>query len=154
MAHWLATCACPLRLLRYRPLAFDATTLSTLPTSRTLAVRENVLTPGSQYTFQLTAGDSSGEAFATIVVRVASLPPSVVVEGAPRSSFVLLRVPDGARVREELRRRGWAVRRGNTFPGLTDDHLRVAVRRPEVSLPFAADLADVVGSAPNSEEVP
>ena len=65
-----------MRLLRYRPLAFDATTLSTLPTSRTLAVRENVLTPGSQYTFQLTASDSSGEAFATIVVRVASLPPS------------------------------------------------------------------------------
>ena len=83
---------------------------------------------------------------------VGSLPPSVVVEGDPRSSFVLLRVRDGLRVREALRRRGWAVRRGDTFPGLTGDHLRVAVRRPEVSLPFAAALADVVGTGPTPEE--
>ncbi|MCW2579117.1 MAG: cobD2 [Blastococcus sp.] len=82
------------------------------------------------------------------------LPPSVVVEGDPRSSFVLLRVPDGARVREELRQRGWAVRRADTFPGLTRDHLRVAVRRPEVSSAFAAALTDVLQSAPTSEEVP
>ncbi|MGY2130046.1 Rv2231c family pyridoxal phosphate-dependent protein CobC [Blastococcus sp. SYSU DS0617] len=85
---------------------------------------------------------------------LAGLPPSVVVEGSPRSSFVLLRVPDGLRVREELRRRGWAVRRGDTFPGLTGDHLRVAVRRPEVSHPFAAALADVLRTAPTPEEVP
>ncbi len=85
---------------------------------------------------------------------LAALPPSVVVEGSPRSSFVLLRVPDGLRVREELRRRGWAVRRGDTFPGLTADHLRIAVRRPEVSFPFAADLADVVRTTPNTLEVP
>jgi histidinol-phosphate aminotransferase len=85
---------------------------------------------------------------------IGSLPPSVAVEGDPRSSFVLLRVPDGLAVREELRRRGWAVRRGDTFPGLTGDHLRVAVRRPEVSLAFAADLADVVGTAALPEETP
>jgi histidinol-phosphate aminotransferase len=82
-----------------------------------------------------------------------SLPPAAVVEGDPRSSFVLLRVPDGARVRQALRDRGWAVRRGDTFPGLTEDHLRVAVRRPEVSTAFAAVLADVVASAPNTSEV-
>ena len=75
---------------------------------------------------------------------VQSLPPSVVVEGEPRSSFVLLRVPDGLAVREELRRRGWAVRRGDTFPGLTGDHLRVAVRRPEVSRAFAAVLTSTL----------
>ena len=85
---------------------------------------------------------------------VASLPPSVAVEGDPRSSFVLLRVPGGLAVREELRRRGWAVRRGDTFPGLTGDHLRVAVRRPELARAFAAVLADVVGTAPITEEVP
>ncbi len=83
-----------------------------------------------------------------------SLPPAVVVEGSPRSSFVLLRVPDGARVREELRNRGWAVRRGDTFPGLSPDHLRVAVRRPEVSSAFAADLAAVLSPVPTPEEVP
>jgi histidinol-phosphate aminotransferase len=87
-------------------------------------------------------------------VLVDHLPPTVAVEGDPRSSFVLLRVPAGARVRQELRERGWAVRRGDTFPGLTGDHLRVAVRRPEVSLAFAAVLADVVATAPDTSEVP
>ncbi|UOY03461.1 Rv2231c family pyridoxal phosphate-dependent protein CobC [Blastococcus sp. PRF04-17] len=85
---------------------------------------------------------------------IGSLPPSVVVEGSPRSSFVLLRVPGGARVRAQLRRRGWAVRRGDTFPGLTADHLRVAVRRPEVSSAFASDLAAVLSPVPTPEEVP
>ena len=84
---------------------------------------------------------------------VESLPPSVAVEGDPRSSFVLLRVPDGLAVREELRRRGWAVRRGDTFPGLTGDHLRVAVRRPEISRAFAAVLADVLASASHPQGV-
>ena len=67
-----------------------------------------------------------------------------VVQGSPRSSFVLLRVPDGARVREELRGQGWAVRRGDTFPGLTADHLRVAVREPAVSRAFAAALIQIL----------
>ncbi|WP_309232974.1 aminotransferase class I/II-fold pyridoxal phosphate-dependent enzyme [Blastococcus sp. TML/C7B] len=87
-------------------------------------------------------------------VLLRSLPPSVLVEGTPRSSFVLLRVPDGARVRAELRQRGWAVRRGDTFPGLTPDHLRVAVRTPGISSAFSADLAAVLSSAPTPEEVP
>lgn len=78
---------------------------------------------------------------------VAALPPSVEVEGEPRSSFVLLRVPDGLRVREALRRRGWAVRRGDTFPGLSPDHLRVAVRDPETSAAFAVALAEAVTEA-------
>jgi histidinol-phosphate aminotransferase len=75
---------------------------------------------------------------------LAALPPSVEVVGEPRSSFVLLRVPDGLRVRQELRRRGWAVRRGDTFPGLSTDHLRVAVRDPETSTAFAAALAEAL----------
>lgn len=78
----------------------------------------------------------------------------MVVEGHPRSSFVLVRVPDGRRVREELRHRGWAVRRGDTFPGLTGDHLRVAVREPAVSMDFAAALTDVLQPAPTPEEAP
>ncbi|MDG3011900.1 threonine-phosphate decarboxylase [Rhodococcus sp. D2-41] len=45
--------------------------------------------------------------------------------------FLLLRVPGGERVRTALRARGIAVRRCDTFPGLTADHLRVAVRDPE-----------------------
>ncbi|MGQ5597654.1 Rv2231c family pyridoxal phosphate-dependent protein CobC [Streptomyces sp. ESR1.13] len=42
--------------------------------------------------------------------------------------FVLLRVPDGAAVRHRLRGLGYAVRRGDTFPGLGEEWLRLAVR--------------------------
>lgn len=48
----------------------------------------------------------------------------------PRAPFLLLDVPGGAQVREALRGNGIAVRRGDTFPGLTPDHLRVATRPP------------------------
>ncbi len=42
--------------------------------------------------------------------------------------FLLLETPDGAPLREHLATRGIAVRRADTFPGLTPGHLRVAVR--------------------------
>jgi histidinol-phosphate aminotransferase len=82
-----------------------------------------------------------------------ALPPGVVVEGRPTSSFVLLRVPDGARVRSALRERGWAVRRGDTFPGLSPDHLRVAVRDPATSHAFSAALAEVLAAHRVPEEI-
>ena len=75
---------------------------------------------------------------------LAALPPMVEVVGAPASSFVLLRVPDGTAVRERLRERGWAVRRGDTFPGLSGDHLRVAVRDPTTSRAFATALTEIL----------
>jgi histidinol-phosphate/aromatic aminotransferase/cobyric acid decarboxylase-like protein len=83
---------------------------------------------------------------------LAALPAGVEVVGTPRSSFVLLRVPGGARVRERLRERGWAVRRGDTFPGLTGDHLRVAVRDPGTSRAFGSVLAETLEGVPTSEE--
>jgi histidinol-phosphate aminotransferase len=83
---------------------------------------------------------------------LAALPPGVGVIGDPRSSFVLLRVPDGARVREQLRAAGFAVRRGDTFPGLSPDHLRVAVRDPETSRAFATALAGILDPTASSEE--
>jgi histidinol-phosphate aminotransferase len=82
-----------------------------------------------------------------------ALPAGVQVVGEPASSFVLLRVPDGPRVREALRERGWAVRRGETFPGLSSDHLRVAVRDPGTSRAFAASLAAILSPAPTTEEM-
>jgi histidinol-phosphate aminotransferase len=56
--------------------------------------------------------------------------PGVEVALPAAGPFLLLRVRDGARVRDGLRRRGIAVRRGDTFPGLTANHIRVAVRDP------------------------
>jgi adenosylcobyric acid synthase len=50
------------------------------------------------------------------------------------ANFLLVRVPDGPAVRGKLLKRGIAVRRCDTFPGLTPDHLRIAVRRPEENL--------------------
>jgi histidinol-phosphate aminotransferase len=67
-----------------------------------------------------------------------------VVPGA-RASFLCVRVPDGLRVREKLRERGYAVRRGDTFPGLGPDWLRVAVRDEATVAAFAAELARIVG---------
>jgi histidinol-phosphate aminotransferase len=44
------------------------------------------------------------------------------------------------------------VRRGDTFPGLSADHLRVAVRDPDTSRAFASVLAEILGAIPTSEE--
>ncbi|HEV7898604.1 MAG TPA: Rv2231c family pyridoxal phosphate-dependent protein CobC [Planosporangium sp.] len=73
--------------------------------------------------------------------------PGVRVAGSPASSFVLVRVPDGATVRDRLRGRGYAVRRGDTFPGLGPDWLRLAVRDTAVTDAFVAVLADVLSTA-------
>jgi histidinol-phosphate aminotransferase len=63
---------------------------------------------------------------AHLVARLDPLPVEVVPD--PAGPFVLVRVRYGDEVRQGLRRRGFAVRRGDTFPGLGADWLRVAVR--------------------------
>jgi histidinol-phosphate aminotransferase len=100
------------------------------------------------------AGAEAGALVGSRAALLAALPPAAEVVGEPRSSFVLLRVPDGARVRERLRSLGWAVRRGDTFPGLTPDHLRVAVRDPATSRAFAADLAAILDTSTRHSAVP
>ena len=62
---------------------------------------------------------------------------------AAAASFVLLdtRIAD---IRARLLRRGFAVRRGETFPGLGPGWIRVAVRDTGTSDLFAAALADAV----------
>ncbi|WP_149551089.1 Rv2231c family pyridoxal phosphate-dependent protein CobC [Streptomyces marokkonensis] len=50
-----------------------------------------------------------------------------VVEPA-EGPFVLVRLPGAATVRHRLRALGYAVRRGDTFPGLGEEWLRLAVR--------------------------
>ena len=68
----------------------------------------------------------------------------VVVAGQPASSFVLIRVPDGAATHAALRGRGFAVRRGATFPGLGPDYLRLAVRNTATTDAFVAAFAAVL----------
>ncbi|MEV6953541.1 Rv2231c family pyridoxal phosphate-dependent protein CobC [Streptomyces sp. NPDC051183] len=52
----------------------------------------------------------------------------VTVAGVAEGPFVLVRVPGAAEVRTRLRALGFAVRRGDTFPGLDRSWLRLAVR--------------------------
>ncbi|MCX5379072.1 Rv2231c family pyridoxal phosphate-dependent protein CobC [Streptomyces sp. NBC_00091] len=52
----------------------------------------------------------------------------VTVAGVAEGPFVLIRVPGAAEVRTRLRALGFAVRRGDTFPGLDPTWLRLAVR--------------------------
>ncbi|HET6285426.1 MAG TPA: Rv2231c family pyridoxal phosphate-dependent protein CobC [Amycolatopsis sp.] len=67
----------------------------------------------------------------------------VEVLGEPRGPFVLVRLPGADGVRERLREKGFAVRRGDTFPGLDSRYLRIAVRDRDTVDAFLAALAAV-----------
>jgi histidinol-phosphate aminotransferase len=69
--------------------------------------------------------------------------PGVEVVPNPRASFVLLRTPV-PRIWDPLREKGFAVRRGDTFPGLGPDWIRVAVRDDATSVAFVRALAEVL----------
>ncbi|MDX3240160.1 Rv2231c family pyridoxal phosphate-dependent protein CobC [Streptomyces sp. ME03-5709C] len=69
----------------------------------------------------------------------------VEVAGPARGPFVLLRLPGAALVRARLRDLGFAVRRADTFPGLSPDWLRLAVRDPATTDRFAAALSKALG---------
>jgi histidinol-phosphate aminotransferase len=72
--------------------------------------------------------------------------PGIHVHQPAAAPFLLIRVRDGERVRRNLRDRGIAVRRGDTFPGLTTDHLRIAVRPPAASEDLLKALTMEVGT--------
>ncbi|MCX4746135.1 Rv2231c family pyridoxal phosphate-dependent protein CobC [Kitasatospora sp. NBC_01287] len=75
-----------------------------------------------------------------LLERLAAL-PGVRVHGTPAASFVLIELAGADRVRERLRAAGFAVRRGDTFPGLGTDWLRLAVRDRATVDAFAEALA-------------
>ena len=62
-----------------------------------------------------------------LLARLAEL-PDVTVPAVSRAPFVLVRTSNAAALRTGLRAEGIAVRRGDTFPGLGPDWLRLAVR--------------------------
>ena len=62
-----------------------------------------------------------------LLARLAEL-PGLTVPALSRAPFVLVRTPNAAALRVGLRAEGIAVRRGDTFPGLGPQWLRLAVR--------------------------
>jgi histidinol-phosphate aminotransferase len=80
---------------------------------------------------------------AHLVRRLADV-PNVTVAGDPASAFVAIRTPGADKIRLDLRERGYAVRRGDTFPGLGPDWLRVAVRDTATTDRFVATLQAVI----------
>ncbi|MFC7903888.1 Rv2231c family pyridoxal phosphate-dependent protein CobC [Streptomyces griseoincarnatus] len=68
------------------------------------------------------------------------------VTGPAEAPFVLVRVPAAADVRERLRALGYATRRGDTFPGLDEEWLRLAVRDRETTEGFLRALGRALGA--------
>ncbi|OAH13239.1 threonine-phosphate decarboxylase [Streptomyces jeddahensis] len=66
------------------------------------------------------------------------------VVGPAEGPFVLVRIPDADRVRERLRELGFAARRGDTFPGLGPDWLRLAVRDRATTDAFLLALGEAL----------
>jgi histidinol-phosphate aminotransferase len=60
------------------------------------------------------------------------------------ANFLLLEVPDGEAVVEALRAAGIAVRPAASFPGLGENHIRVAVRRPHENRRLVEALAEAL----------
>lgn len=83
----------------------------------------------------------------THLIRLLHAIPGVEMGGEQRAPFVLIHVLNGLDVRNELRRRGFAVRRCDTFPGLGPDWLRIAVRDAATSDAFAGSLREVLSEA-------
>src|SRR5206468_1386592 len=76
------------------------------------------------------------------LARLRTLPGVRVWPSA--ANFLLIRVPDGPAAHRGLLERRIAVRTASTFPGLTPDHLRVAVRTPEDNERLVTALAEVL----------
>ncbi|WP_127504565.1 Rv2231c family pyridoxal phosphate-dependent protein CobC [Actinoplanes solisilvae] len=74
--------------------------------------------------------------------------PKLTVAGDPASAFVAVRLPGADKIRLELRERGYAVRRGDTFPGLGADWLRIAVRDTATTDTFVDTLIAVLEERP------
>ncbi|MEU5085660.1 Rv2231c family pyridoxal phosphate-dependent protein CobC [Streptomyces sp. NPDC021356] len=74
----------------------------------------------------------------------------VRVAGPAEGPFVLVRVAGAVEVRRRLRALGYAVRRGDTFPGLGEDWVRVAVRGRGVTEGFLDALDTALDAVPGA----
>jgi histidinol-phosphate aminotransferase len=87
-------------------------------------------------------GADVANARAELVGALQALPGVRAWPGA--ANFLLLEVPDGEAVVEALRVAGIAVRAAASFPGLGEDHIRVAVRRPHENRRLVEALAEAL----------
>ena len=79
-----------------------------------------------------------------LVARLTEAGLDVVRE--PAGPFVLVHHRHAARLRDGMRRRGFALRRGDTFPGLGPQWLRIAAREPSMTDALLAALAQELAS--------
>jgi histidinol-phosphate aminotransferase len=96
------------------------------------------------------AAAKEAQALAAERERLAAALTGLGVEVGPGSQapFLLCRVPGRPDVREQLRARGVAVRRGDTFPGLTPEHWRTAVRDADATDRLVEALRQVLTADP------
>jgi histidinol-phosphate/aromatic aminotransferase/cobyric acid decarboxylase-like protein len=87
-------------------------------------------------------GADVANARAELLGALQALPGVRVWPGA--ANFLLLEVPDGDTVVEALCAAGIAVRPAASFPGLGEDHIRVAVRRPHENRRLVEALAEAL----------
>ncbi|MGW1378322.1 Rv2231c family pyridoxal phosphate-dependent protein CobC [Streptomyces sp. NPDC002446] len=111
--------------------------------SPALAAAEACSTPRALAEAAAAAGQIAADR-AHLLARLGEL-GQIRVAGPAAGPFVLVRLPDAPAVRTALRECGFAVRRGDTFPGLGTDWLRLAVRDRATTDRFIAALAGVLG---------
>ena len=92
---------------------------------------------GQEHTWAVSHGMSLR--LSHLVDRLGEIGLEVVRE--PAGPFVLVHHPHAALLRDRLRRRGLAVRRGDTFPGLGPQWLRIAAREPAMTDLLVAAMA-------------
>jgi histidinol-phosphate aminotransferase len=87
-------------------------------------------------------GAEVANARAELLGALQALPGVCAWPGA--ANFLLLEVPGGEAVVEALRAAGIAVRPAASFPGLGENHIRVAVRRPHENRRLVEALAEAL----------
>lgn len=92
------------------------------------------------------AADRMAADRAHLAGRLAEL-AEVRVCGPAAGPFLLIHLPGAAAIRARLRELGFAVRRGDTFPGLGPDWLRLAVRDPATTDRFVIALAKAIAES-------
>ena len=91
--------------------------------------------------------DAAGLAEQRTALEQALTAAGVEVSPGSRAPYLLCRVPGRPDVRDALRERGIAVRRGDTFPGLTAEHWRTAVRGPQETAELVAAVRAVLSDS-------